>query len=123
MFTIYEKHSFHTYLLFLSFNFYLHCVLASQSIMRVQCYLTEHDKKMKRLQKSVEHNKNQADELKKSLDELKAARQRLEVQISNLNDLIKGLQDAVERTRAEGKAEERKEMEEELAAKLEERYN
>lgn len=58
-------------------------------------------------------------------------RQSQELQIANLNDLIKGLLDSTERTRAEGKDEGltegralgRKEMEEEMEKQLEERYN
>lgn len=40
--------------------------------MRAQCYLTEHDKKMKRLQQSVEHNQSVANDYKKSMGESEA---------------------------------------------------
>lgn len=99
--------------------------------MSAQCYLSKHDKQTKRLKQSVEHCQSMADEYRKSLGESEAVRQSHELQIANLNDLIKGLQDSAEHTRAKGKDEGitegralgRKEMEEEMAIQLEERYN
>lgn len=90
--------------------------------MSAQCYLTEHDRQMKLLRQSVEHNQGLVEEYKKSLEDSEAVRRSQELQITNLNDLIKGLQDAAEQTRAEGKDEGisegralgRKEMEEEM---------
>lgn len=99
--------------------------------MNAQCFLTKHDKQAKRLKKSLEHNQGMVEDYKKSLGESKAVRQSQDLHIANLNDLIKGLQDSTERTRAEGKDEGisegralgRKEMEEEMAKQLEERFN
>ncbi|KAI8568183.1 hypothetical protein RHMOL_Rhmol02G0177800 [Rhododendron molle] len=101
----------------------LNYLKATQSIMSTQCYLTEHDKEMKKLKQSLEHNQGMVKDYKKRLGEPDPVRQSQELQIANLDDLIKGLQDSAERTRtevkdegiSEGRALGRKEMEEEMA--------
>ncbi|XP_058210090.1 uncharacterized protein LOC131322692 [Rhododendron vialii] len=115
-------------------EYYYHAGRATQSIMSAQLHLTEYDKKSKLQKQSVEYNKALAEEYKKGLEQSELVRQSLEVQVANQNDLIKGLQESTEQTRAEGKdeglaegralgrEEMKKEMEKEVQGQYEKGY-
>ncbi|KAI8568390.1 hypothetical protein RHMOL_Rhmol02G0195100 [Rhododendron molle] len=86
-------------------EYYFHAGRATQSIMSVQCHLTKHEKQAKLLKQKVEVSQNTTEDYKKSLEQSEELRRSQEITIANLNDLVKGLQDSADQTRAEGKDE------------------
>ncbi|KAI8547723.1 hypothetical protein RHMOL_Rhmol07G0217800 [Rhododendron molle] len=86
-------------------EYYFHFGRATQSIMSDQYHLTKHDKQAKLLRQKVEASQNTTEDYKKSLEQSEELRQSQDITIANLNNLVKGLQDLVDRTRAEGKDE------------------
>ncbi|KAG5524422.1 hypothetical protein RHGRI_031168 [Rhododendron griersonianum] len=86
---------------------YFHAGRAMQSMMQVQLYIADIDKRTKVQQLLAER-------YKKQLDSSELERGKLVEQVTNLNEMVKQLSEATEQARAEGRKEMEKEMKEEM---------